>query len=475
MVNFLKKFFVISIFFFSFFAINNAKAEVLNFSGLSNGALNNRAGWWERSSIWDVDGDHIKSNRYYNDYLGHSIATTTSGIIRIDLKKISNGGAYQQLDFGTIPEYLKGSTAPDGFSVRWDSSNNRWFIVGYASSLYFSDNTRTYIDYKFDCVAKIRQVSIDAGTFVDIKPIYGDPCNGLTNPIDYIIFQTENNQETYLYLVDTSYQTSAPYIASQQYILSDTRPDFYAADRDVCYFGQECIITMTYNRLAVGTVASFIWDNGQAQFPSNALFSYTLQNSLPYQQNFVLASTTQSIATTTPYSIYLKSDSGDILKSGFKIIWVDPATYELAINVATVCDDIQASDNTILGDTRYAFECASRKIFAWLFYPTKDSVKYMSQSVTKFENNFPVNIPFALINTVSSTIETSTTTGGNFGLPMFNDQNNTYYTEYGINQNTLSTTLGTSTTTLIKDEVSNFVWVITALVIAFIVIFFAIL
>lgn len=177
---------------------------------------------------------------------------------------------------------------------------------------------------------------------------------------------------------------------SGMYELSDTEVDFFVPYQDLCFYGYDCRITLHYNQMAIGSVANFIWDNGQPLFPEYATYSYTLQNVQPYEQTFlILASTTPTSATTTPYAIFLETSAGDIMKAGMQIVWVDRATYELDYNEESVCDDVASSTGSFADDMRYGWECGTRKVIAWMFVASPDSYENLNESLDKLLASFP--------------------------------------------------------------------------------------
>jgi len=230
-------------------------------------------------------------------------------------------------------------------------------------------------------------VQLDFGGYVayDLKNIYSG-----SFPLKNIyIGTTPGNTGTFLVddfqfdLVNTDDWTT------DLYTLDPNAPDFIMPIQQVCFIGIPCRIDMIYNSLAVGMQVYWIWENGQPQFPEYASYSYTLSNVQPYSQTFMIASNTVSVATTTPYSIWIGGEDFDgRLMQGLKLIWVDSDTYDLDLFNADPCEDV-ATSSGLFDDLRYGIECGFRRLSYWAFQPDLETVTGLSTSRNKLASTFP--------------------------------------------------------------------------------------
>jgi len=253
------------------------------------------------------------------------------------------------------------------------------------------------------------------------------------------------------------------------YDLKESEADFFTPYRDICFYGKDCNISIYYNYLAVGSKANFIWDNGQSIFPENASSTITLSPTIPYEDFFVIASTTAPTATNTlPYCVYLEDVTiknpltgvnmiSDIQKCGMEIVWLDEESYDLGFFDEDPCATV-ASSTGLFDDFRYGVECGFRRLVFWAFKPDINAVNSLTSSRDKLSNNFPFSIYSDLQNVVTTTLDyDSATSTATLGAIFDNDD---YKTEQFslFSTDKITSSLGSAFTNYIYPFLKFLVW-----------------
>jgi hypothetical protein len=226
-----------------------------------------------------------------------------------------------------------------------------------------------------------------------------------------------------------------------------------------CYLDNECSLKINYNFDVIGDQLSLYTLN-------DVLVSSTTLLDQQYLTVYFDLDT-QSSATNTQYCVHLDNGSFPIVRAcDLNVEWLAvPYCSEL-----DMCSDVSTSS-----DFLYGLECGARRTLCWMLKPTDNSLEFLSKNIQNFENNFPLNLVFGLINQISYIMENATTTGSSFGLPMVSISTGDFYIYEGIDSNAYYNVLGTSTVEIILENANYFIWTIVAIIIVFVIVKYTIL
>lgn len=165
---------------------------------------------------------------------------------------------------------------------------------------------------------------------------------------------------------------------------------------------------------------------------------------------------------TSTWTAYLKAGSVQISVAPRVNTFVigDPAPI-VTLSTTSVCknDDL----DSISGQ----FTCALKMAFAWLVYPSQDSIDSLKTSGQEIKESFPFTVYFQLTDTVSETISSTTlNTNGSIGIPMINKQGDIYVAPI-LSSSSLPNAVGATNANLIRNTISWLIWLALALLLFF--------
>lgn len=453
MVNFLKLFIFLSIFFLpSFvFAEEIIYIEQTEYNSTSNGFLCQSftpvATSSEITSISLYVGG-ISSEVVVNFCQGDmptNVLDLSSGTYPNRRLNCENGGdieiSYNELNFNT------GSTSISEMEIKNFNINS--FTVETGNNYYFCIN------------------SIDETLQINTNEDDNNPYAG---------GRRTNNANDDLYFILYEEITGESEWTEEYFTLNDTRSDFYSPIEDVCFINKDCYITLYYNDLAIGKEIYFIDQNAESNFPEYADFSFTIPAT--YNNEYLFTPDTATTTGEQEYCLYLEDEIyGDVLKCGMTIYWYDEDIYLNDIITNTYCsEEIVCADVATSSDFLYGFNCGFRRSICWAFAPSEKSVSTLKSTINKFQSSFPFNIPFGLINSIDDNINSaSTTSGASFGLPMVASTTGELYMVNGIDENSFQEVFGASTSSMLETYADYIIYFFISLAIAFIIYRYAIL
>lgn len=128
------------------------------------------------------------------------------------------------------------------------------------------------------------------------------------------------------------------------------------------------------------------------------------------------------------------------------------------------CDQI-ASSTGGFDDFRYGFECGARKAGIWAFYPSNESTDYLKTSFGIMKEKFPFSAYFGIIDTISGSIaSSSTSTDGSLKMPMV-DKTGHYYMLSVLSSTSMPNLIGVTNYTLFRNSLGWCIWMLVAFLI----------
>lgn len=284
--------------------------------------------------------------------------------------------------------------------------------------------------------------------------------NGISNPgiMNYRAYYDTDNNITQ----NTNYD----------YSLAADYPDFNSVISQTCVIGQDCNLWFSFNELAIGYPMYLIY-YASSTIPANAISSKLITSDISWQNAIAVP----QVSTTTEVKYNLLLDGGTYgwnVKTGITIKWVESDYWENLIiekygaditqycAEEVICDGVSTSSDFFYGVT-----CGFRQGLCWFLSPTAGSQKYIANSLAAFENSFPFNLYFGFITRTEAIIGAEATTTDGLTMP-FIDTNGEVIDLPITSSTTMSDALGDGYDT-IKNGLEYFIWIITAVVIAFII------
>jgi hypothetical protein len=227
---------------------------------------------------------------------------------------------------------------------------------------------------------------------------------------------------------------------------------------NTCYINKPCYFKINYGYDEIGSDLVFYY------FDTATMIDFTtLPDSTYLTHTFSVPIETDETLRT--HCLIL--DNGTTTPEYFCDITINWLSFP-ECSEENMCEDIATSS-----DFLYGVQCGARQTVCWLFNPSDTSIQFLQNNVQNMENSFPFNLAFGLINEVSDTMETSTSTGVDLGLPSVID--NEYVIVNGISSSSFSEVFGTSTTYMIEDYATYIIWLLVAVGVSIIIIKYAIL
>lgn len=225
-----------------------------------------------------------------------------------------------------------------------------------------------------------------------------------------------------------------------------------------CYVGTDCYFNVNYGYDSIGASLQLL------DFTSyDVIASTTLEDDYLLQGTFIISD--PGIETTQYYCLAYDNGGGDRkLYCDIELVWTDTTVW---CGSASVCGDISTTSEFM-----YGVSCGFRQGACWLFNPTAGSISFFAKNIQNFEKSFPFNIVFDTFDEIELSIEESSSTPQEFGLPMYDGTE--WYTATGVDANTYDTLFGTSTTSLLKTYTSYVVWIFIAIGMIYVVWFYGI-
>lgn len=202
-------------------------------------------------------------------------------------------------------------------------------------------------------------------------------------------------------------------IDTDRYLLSDTIPDFYMPDDNVCFVGEQCNVWFYYNDLMIDeglwlvrNIDEFILDD--------LYIEYTYNNEMHFTIASEATSTQYDVDLYSPVCYDLVIDGVDfggcgIRKGGYQITWLDKESYLPDFSIFDdPCWNVATSSGSYADDFRYGIECGALKVIAWVIEPPEELTNEMYAQFSLLTQNFPISWVYD-INATFDDLKSTTT------------------------------------------------------------------
>jgi len=205
--------------------------------------------------------------------------------------------------------------------------------------------------------------------------------------------------------------------------LSEKDPDFGTVANQICFLGKECRLYFSFNQLAIG-YQMYLFNYDDYNFPGNEIGSTTV-TATPFWQNYIVVPD-QATSTVLKYNFLLDAgDYGWIVKTGISISWWSEEQWQEYVDqISPRIDEYCSTENVCANvatssDFLYGVQCGFQQGVCWMLVPNSSSKDFFLETVTKFENSFPFNFYFTIINQAKSDLQKEASSTASFDFPMY--------------------------------------------------------
>jgi hypothetical protein len=420
---------------------------------------------WDNMDAWDCGWVYQESSKIFNRNSAYSINSCQLGLTT----PLASTTQTVQIDFyiesdntSTYPGWIffKNSLNQTWSQLTFDDFTENFFEIKMASTSfgYYNYDYWHTAYFLVDTLNNKIHVNIDEGEWEMIDSLLMSDVKYIQLfSISIIDIKWDNliSSSTYEFY-DSVEVIELPDYSGNIQIGSETKLQYNRYN--TCYINKPCYFKVNYGYDEIGSDLVFYY------FDTATMIDYT----------------TLADSTYLTYTFSVPIETDETLRTHCLILDNSTTTPEYFCDISinwlsfpecseeNMCEDVATSS-----DFLYGVQCGARQTVCWLFNPSDTSIQFLQNNVQNMENSFPFNLAFGLINEVSDTMETSTSTGVDLGLPSVID--NEYIIVNGISSSSFSEVFGTSTTYMIEDYATYIIWLLVAVGVSIIIIKYAIL
>ena len=193
---------------------------------------------------------------------------------------------------------------------------------------------------------------------------------------DEFYSSTDTSEDDEVVIIELPDWQGNIYVSSEDYL---TVPSKY------CLINEPCYLNVYYSFEAIGDEIKLYEEIGDSDI---FVASTTLEDKFLAKTKIDLD--IEVVATTTYYCIF--STERGSYTCGIEVVWISEEEFvELTdtYDIDSACDDMDQSASTTV---MYAIECAFRKLGYWLVTPHARAFVQMTNTMEKFNNNFPMSV-----------------------------------------------------------------------------------